>query len=138
MIVRAALLVAPLTLLLAAAAGASSRPAYISSCGRLAQHPKAVVLTCADANYALAGLAWTSWGAPSTTAEGSVIANSCTPNCAAGTFHRYPVKVTANRLTRCGSKRIYLRVTLDYSGKRPAGHPKHEVWSFTCAQATHR
>jgi hypothetical protein len=137
-IVRSALTAALLALVLAAAAGASSRPAYLSNCGRLAQHPKAVVLACADANYELASLAWSSWGSPAARAIGIARANDCTPNCAAGSFHAWPVSVRADRPTSCGGKRIYLRLTVSYGGKLQTGHPRHEVWSFTCAQATHR
>ncbi len=131
-------LVAILTALVAAAvAVAAPGKADVSNCGHLVQHPAAIVLTCADANYELAGLKWRGWTTGSATATGSVHANDCTPNCAAGKFHAYPVSVVADRLGICKSKRVYLRLTLTYPGKRPAGHRKREAWTFTCASAIH-
>jgi len=124
-------------LAVAAVAVASPGKAYVSNCGKLEQHPAAVVLTCADANYALSGLKWSGWTLGSASATGAVRANDCTPNCAAGTFHTYKVDVVADRLDVCKGKRVYLRLTLSYPGKRPAGHKKHEPWTFTCAQAIH-
>ena len=137
MIARVTLAAIAIAVLGAATAGASPTPRYVSNCGKLAQHPHSIVLTCADANYSLVDLDWKSWGGPVSAAVGKVSANTCTPNCAAGTFHTYPVKVAALKATRCGTKLVYLKLMLAYTGARPAGHPKHENWSFTCAQATH-
>jgi hypothetical protein len=125
------------TLVAAAAAGATPGKAYVSNCGKLEQHPASVVLTCADANYALTALKWSGWTLGSAAATGKVRANDCTPNCAAGHFHNYKVSVVADRLDICKGKRVYLRLTLTYPGNRPAGHKKREPWTFTCAQALH-
>ena len=132
---RIALVTLVAALAAAAAAGASPGKAYVSNCGKLEQHPAAIVLACADANYALAALKWSGWTLGSASATGQVRANDCTPNCAAGTFHSYKVSVVADRLDICRGKRVYLRLTLTYPGKRPAGHEKREPWTFTCAQA---
>jgi hypothetical protein len=134
---RATLATILIALLAAAVAAAAPGKAYVSNCGHLEQHPASVVLTCADANYALAGLKWSGWATGSAAATGKVHANDCTPNCAAGKFADYPVSVVADRLGVCKSKRVYLRLTLTYPGKRPAGHPKRETWTFTCASAIH-
>lgn len=132
--VRPALAAVLIALACAATAGARS-PAYVSDCGTLVQHPKTLTLACADANYGLAKLAWTHWGGVTATATGVASANDCTPNCAAGHFHSYPVRVAATKLTRCRGKDVYLRLNVDYLAKRPAGLHKLDAWTYTCAQA---
>ena len=106
--------------------------AWIDNCGPLVSAPKSLVLTCADANYELAGLAWHAWGSPTTSATATVHSNDCTPNCAAGHFHSYKASVAADRLVACGKARIYARLTISYPGARPAGIPKRDVWRPGC------
>jgi hypothetical protein len=124
----------------ATSVGAAPLPkAFVSDCGLLVQHPKGIILACADGGYALEKLAWTNWGARTATATGLVVVNDCKPNCAAGHYHSYPARVTADRRTNCGIdvKLIYLRLRTVFTGKRPAGYRAFGVWQFTCAGATH-
>ena len=138
-VIRALVTAAVAAALVVPAASLAATPhAKLSNCGRLEEHPAQLVLACADANYELAQLAWSSWGGASARAVGKVRANDCTPYCAAGHFHTYPAKVTADNLTRCGSTRIYLRLTIDFTGKRPKGYGKADVHTWTCTQATTR
>jgi phage terminase large subunit-like protein len=106
--------------------------AWISNCGPLVSAPKSLVLTCADANYAISKLTWSGWGKTAATAKGTVSANDCTPNCAAGHNHSYAVTITADQLKSCGRAKVYLRVTLVYPGKRPAGIAARDVHTLTC------
>lgn len=106
--------------------------AWINDCGPLASRPQTLVITCADANYELASLAWHGWGGARATATGVVRANDCTPNCAAGHFHSYRVRATADRLKRCGAARYYGRLTIVYAGARPQGIDKRDVRTLGC------
>jgi hypothetical protein len=135
---RPALAALVVALACAATAAAASSPPYVSDCGKLVQYPKALTLACGDGNYGLAKLSWTHWGEATTTATGVAQANDCKPNCAAGHFHSYPARVAATKLTTCGAKHIYLRLTVDFLATRPSGYHKLDVWKYTCAQATHR
>jgi hypothetical protein len=106
--------------------------AWISNCGPLVSSPKSLVLACADANYSLSKLGWHAWGKATATAKGVAVANDCTPNCAAGHFHSYPVAVTASRLSACGRAKVYTRLTLVYAGKRPAGIAARDTQTLNC------
>ncbi|HEY5295707.1 MAG TPA: hypothetical protein VIJ70_09575 [Gaiellaceae bacterium] len=106
--------------------------AWISNCGPLVSTPRALVLTCADANYELAALRWHRWGGSTASATGAARVNDCTPYCAAGHFHSYRVTATADRLTRCGRARFYARVTVVYPGARPKGIAKRDVHTLSC------
>jgi hypothetical protein len=129
-------LAAVVVALACAATAAASPHAYVSNCGTLVEHPKTITLACGDANYGLAKLAWVNWARLTATAAGVAQANDCRPNCAAGHFHNYPVRVAATKLTRCGDKDVYLRLNVNYLARRPAGLHKLDVWTYTCAQAT--
>jgi len=106
--------------------------AWIWNCGPLVAQPKVLTLACADANYGLASLAWHGWGKASATATGVARANDCTPNCAAGHFHSYRVRVTATRLRACGRARYYARLTIAYTSARPQGISKRDVHTLGC------
>ncbi|HEX5448940.1 MAG TPA: hypothetical protein VFW85_02640 [Gaiellaceae bacterium] len=106
--------------------------AWINNCGPLVSAPSSLVLACADANYSLEKLKWKGWGTVAAKATGSASANDCTPNCAAGHFHSYPVQIIADGLQACGRAKIYTRLTILYPGKRPAGISGRDVHSLTC------
>ncbi|HVV57569.1 MAG TPA: hypothetical protein VHC45_04345 [Gaiellaceae bacterium] len=106
--------------------------AWINDCGPLVSRPQTLVITCADANYELASLAWHGWGGARATATGVVKANDCTPNCAAGHFHEYTVTATADELRACGAARYYGRLTIAYPGARPQGIANRDVRTLGC------
>ena len=106
--------------------------AWIDACGPIVSAPKSLVLACADANYGLVRMHWHRWGKATATATGAVSANDCTPNCAAGRFHTYPVAVTADHLRACGRARTYDRLSIVYTGSRPQGMTRRDVHTLGC------
>jgi hypothetical protein len=106
--------------------------AWINDCGPLVSSPRQLTLACADGNYSLTNLRWRHWAASAATASGAARANDCKPYCAAGHFHSYPVTVTVDRLTRCGSARYYARLTITYANARPAGVARRDVHTLGC------
>lgn len=108
----------------------------LSDCGGQAVAPAVMTLTCADANYGLAAMKWQSWGAVTTRGAGVARANDCTPNCAAGTFHSFPVVATASAIRTCRSgRKQYTRLVLTYPGSRPTGIGATDTWKFPCDAA---
>jgi hypothetical protein len=83
--------------------------------------PKTWVLACGDGNYWLAGLRWHWWGGASATARGTAHQNDCRPYCAAGHFHASAVTVTVSGTLRCGTRRQYATLVVDYA---PAAKPR--------------
>ena len=106
--------------------------AWIDNCGSLTSKPAELVLACGDGNYFLNKLTWRSWGKATATATGIAHANTCTPNCAAGKFQSFPMTATATKLTACGKARYYARLTITFSGKRPAGLGKRDPHQLGC------
>jgi hypothetical protein len=120
-----------------ALAGAIAIPALASSnarrvvgdCTKSQVRPATIVVACADANLALTNLRWVSFGAATAHASGSYRVNDCTPYCAAGRFHSYPVEVVLWQARLCQDKHDdYREATVTFTGSRPPGvssaHPK--------------
>jgi hypothetical protein len=115
------------------AAQAAGPPAKISNCGKLVSKPANFVIACADANYELRGLKWTSWGGSTANGSGTAVVNDCTPTCVAGHFHNYKVSVTASRIIKCGTtSRRYSRLTIVFASTKPKGMSNPDVVTFTC------
>ena len=123
--VRARMLIAALVL-----AGAIAIPALASgnarrvvgNCTKSQVRPATIVVACADANLALTHLRWISFGGATASASGSYHVNDCTPNCAAGHFHSYPVRVVLSQAKVCPDRHDDYRVaTVTFIGRRPSG-----------------
>src|ERR1700690_2021172 len=76
----------------------------VGDCTKSQVRPGTIVLACADYNLELTKLRWSSFGGASADASGRYYANDCTPNCAAGTFHSYPIKLVASGAALCPDK----------------------------------
>ncbi|AVV46976.1 hypothetical protein PYK79_56655 [Streptomyces sp. ID05-04B] len=84
--------------------------------------PGSFLLACGDGNSRLVSLHWRSWGSGSARATGVNVVNDCDPYCAAGTFHRYAVRVKLDRpqpWKKNPRVQHYSRITLTYPGDRP-------------------
>jgi hypothetical protein len=126
-------LLAGLLLMFAFALSASAAaPLKITNCYSAASRPKTVVLTCGDANTALKGLAWSSFGGSTAQGKGTFVTNNCEPNCASGKNLSYPVKVKATGSVSCKhGLRVYAKLTLQFTGKAPGpGVPR--TWKLGC------
>lgn len=65
-------------------------------------------------------LKWSSWTATGAHGSGFNWLNNCKPNCAAGTFRAFPVKLHAYRARRVHGHRIFTRLKVTYTGAEPA------------------
>jgi hypothetical protein len=84
--------------------------------------PGTIVLACADNGLGLTHLHWTSWTPEVASAYGTEWENDCTPNCAEGHFHYYPVVAelwgSAAVKGNAGERR-YTEATISYLKGRP-------------------
>ncbi len=86
----------------------------VGDCTKSQVRPTTIVLTCADDNLALAHLAWRSFGGSTAHARGDYYVNDCTPDCAGGRFHSYPIELTLSKAKLC-----------------PDGHDDYQYAAFT-------
>lgn len=105
---RRSLLVAVVLLALcAASASAAPKVGFLGCRAFVSKHPvafvepKSIMVACGDGNFYVTGIRWTSWTATKATGTGTVHANDCTPNCAAGHFHTARGTVALSKPTRC-------------------------------------
>ena len=107
----------------AAAPAAAQRNTVVVDCsGQRQTRPSSVILTCADANDALTALHWVSWAASQAFGTGTEKVNTCTPDCADGTFVSYPALITLWRpepLPGHPGVLYFTRITRIYPSNRP-------------------
>ncbi len=105
----------------------------LSDCGAQSVAPSEFTLACGDGNYGLTGMTWVTWGGATASGHGLASANDCTPSCAEGHFHTYPLTAVASKLAVCASgRKQYTRLVLTYGAKRPVGVKKTDTWTFAC------
>jgi hypothetical protein len=106
----------------------------VGDCTKAQVRPGTIVLACADYNLELTKLEWSSFGQASAYASGQYYANDCTPSCAAGKFHSYPIKLVVSAAKLCSdSHDDYQRATVTFTGMRPAGQKSaREKLSLSC------
>jgi len=110
------------------ALAAQTHPQRLIDCsGKPVAEPVDVVLTCADAGISAQRLSWSSWSEPVTTAIGSVSVNSCTPNCAAGTFSTYRIALIASGAKRCHGVLAYDALGYAFIGKSPPAQSSESI-----------
>jgi hypothetical protein len=99
------------------------RPFVLWSCESKAEvEPSSFVLACGDGGDGLTSVHWTKWAPADAVGVGTEYLNDCTPNCASGHFHNYPVDISlaGSDLVAQNEPFAYTRITLDYTGARPA------------------
>ncbi len=130
------------------AAATTSAGAWVRDCvgDPLEVRPSSFVLSCADANTLFQDITWSSWGGRIATGKGTLVANTCTPDCAAGKYVSEPAQIALGALaeraghldygyvwTRPDEPNRYRLLPLDgsltYYG---ATSPNAEVWVRDC------
>ena len=77
-------------------------------------------------------LHWTTWNGTEGRAFGADWVNNCVPFCAAGTFTPYPVNIRVFRPRMLGGHRIFTRMQVTYTGKRPErNHNRVQIWTVS-------
>ena len=77
-------LIAAIVAATAAISASAATPLKITNCNRASSRPLRITLTCADANTLLRSLNWSSFSGLTARATGTLVTNTCEPNCAQG------------------------------------------------------
>lgn len=94
----------------------------VGNCTKSQVRPATITLACADDNLSLTHLRWASFGGPTARAGGDYYVNDCTPDCAAGRFHSYPISVTLTNAKVCpDGHHDYRRAAFTFLASRPRG-----------------
>ncbi|MFB7508928.1 hypothetical protein [Streptomyces broussonetiae] len=101
---------------------ASARPVLVDCYFHRNIRPGDFILACGDGNSRLTALRWSQWGPDGAKGVGVNWVNDCTPYCAAGTFHSYPVVIRLSGEQAWKKHPYFQRFTnlsLTYTGARP-------------------
>jgi hypothetical protein len=79
------------------------------------------------------GIDWTKWTTGVAFGTGFNQLNNCTPSCAGGKFHSYPVKIEMWRPQILGGILVFTRMTIFYKRTQPPGEPRHYTFTDTYA-----
>jgi hypothetical protein len=83
--------------------------------------PAQVVFACGDGNFYATALHWSHWGSSDAEAAGTGHQNDCTPDCAGGKFHAYPLSVRLSRPVVCvHGRREFSRLAWTFTAAKPA------------------
>jgi hypothetical protein len=94
----------------------------VGNCTHSQVRPSTIVLACADYNLELTKLHWSSFGGSTARGSGEYYVNDCTPDCAAGKFHSYPIELALSAAVPCPDKYDdYREAAVDFVKARPAG-----------------
>jgi hypothetical protein len=97
-----------------------------------AVQPAKITITCADANFYVTGLRWSSWKAKGASGAGTATVNDCKPNCAAGKFHTYPVTIALAQPTSCHGRTVFTKLTWHFTRTKPTGQPRIGSITYGC------
>jgi len=109
-------------------------PAFAGCSGTTPKvRPKSILVACADGNFYLTKLKWSSWTATSGNGAGVGHQNDCKPYCARGHFHSYSVSVRVSRPVNCKQdRREFTRLFWRFVGRKPAGVARTGRAPFRC------
>ena len=106
------------------ATAGQGRVLLLYNCERGRYKPRTVIVTCADANFRVRAIQWSSWTANEARGRGTALVNDCNPNCAGGTFRRYPVRLRdfRPRMTGgCVPGSLFTRLGWRFPQSKPEG-----------------
>ena len=118
---------------IAAVATAASHVNVARDCQHAAFKPKSIIIACGDGNVQAINMHWSKWGANSAKGTGTLKVNTCTPNCAAGKFKRYPGSIVLSKPRTCPSGRQFAHLKYTFTHKKPKGVKRSGSANFACA-----
>jgi hypothetical protein len=94
--------------------------------------PAKITIACADANFYLDRMRWSSWKASTAAGAGTAHVNDCTPYCAAGHFHTYAATIALSQPTRCHGRTVFSRLRWRFTGAKPKDQPRAGSITYGC------
>jgi hypothetical protein len=120
-------------------AGALTQNTLIpKDCKNEAYKPSKIVIACGDGNLFMTKIKWSSWTSAKASGSGTINVNLCEPNCAKGTFKRYPGTITLSKRGACvpvgggGGPAQFKHLSYTYTGSKPKGAKKTTTQSVPC------
>lgn len=87
-------------------------PQVVTDCEHFALRPARIGVACGDGNYQLVEARYDHWGTDRAEGRAVAITNTCTPNCAEGTFVRTSVRFTLDEERLIYGVPLFTRLTV--------------------------
>jgi hypothetical protein len=84
-----------------------------------------------DSTYFMKRMHWARWGFDRARGHGRAAVNDCRPNCAEGSFHKFPVRVKLRDAGRVCGSRFFREILIVYPDRHPKGIPARDVRSYS-------
>lgn len=131
-LVAVAVAVATLASVTAGSSGARAVPVFGGCTSDVRVRPPKIVFACGDGNFFATRLRWSRWDAREALATGLGHQNDCTPDCARGHFHVYPISVRLSAPIVCAHLNEFAKLSSRFLGRKPAHVPRQSTDSFSC------
>ena len=92
----------------ASGARAGGSTSATSDCLHTQIRPTSIILACADGNWYVKRLHWSSWGIDRAVGHGVFHFNDCTPDCVNGTFHTRQGRIVLSGRRRCRHAHVWV------------------------------
>lgn len=100
----------------------------------LAYKPRTLAIS-GIGTFLITDMKWKSWGHSAARGTGIGAKDDCEPDCATGTYHKAPARVTLRRPRRPCGPRIWTKIIILWTSGPPSGLPyelsRREVWSLS-------
>ncbi|MHB1930372.1 MAG: hypothetical protein ACYDEN_13245 [Acidimicrobiales bacterium] len=109
------------------AAAPHAERVWVKDCptSHFSMHPSSFVVACADGGTYYQHLSWTGWGTPEAVGHGTLWANTCKPDCAAGKFVSEPGTLTLGKVAKRDGRETY-----GFAHVRPLPPNRHHLREF--------
>jgi hypothetical protein len=106
--------------------GGAAQNSVLDSCdNQVGFEPSGYTINCADGNYILSNIQWTTWTKDQASGNATAAINDCNPDCASGTTSNYPVYIEFDGEATDPvdqTLQTYMYITLSYTtDQRPPG-----------------
>jgi Bacterial Ig domain len=111
----------PVNITVRSAPTAPHPPSFPACTGRTAHvRPLKIIVACGDGNFFITNLRWSRWNNTEAVGTGLGHQNLCSPDCARGRFHTYPVAVRLSKPAACAGVRLFTRLSYRYLKAKPS------------------
>jgi hypothetical protein len=82
--------------------------------------PRRILIACGDGSFYLTAMRWSRWTSRDALGTGTGHENDCTPDCAHGHYHAYPISVRLSAVKTCKrGRREFTRLAWRWIRKPP-------------------
>ena len=107
-----------------------STKTYTFDCDTTVAKPSSIMIYCADGGAYVEKISWESWGPSGAQGSGTYTYNDCDPDCADGTMHSVPIRVTLTKLITFKSKNYLSALHIETLDGKPLSNTEGSTFDW--------